>query len=142
MRVTAEALAPEVIQRVRDEARATGDVERARCCSAALGLPIGDGALGLLDAATCRARLAEIVNNNLSCGLNTYGVVFEPVTAETVTADLDARDARRYRRLRVLGAAPCGTRDLNNGTVMCFTTLDAFVDADIAAHPSRGEASS
>lgn len=50
------------------------------------------------------------------------------------------QDARRYRRLRVLGAAPFGSPQLVNGTVMRFTNLDAFIDADIARQPSRGEA--
>lgn len=49
-------------------------------------------------------------------------------------------DAARYRRLRVLGAVPSTSPNLEAGTVLCFTSLDAFVDADIAAHPSRGEA--
>ncbi len=51
-----------------------------------------------------------------------------------------AIDATRYRRLRILGAAPFDTRDLERGTVMRFSTLDDYVDADIAAMPSRGEA--
>lgn len=72
--ITAADLEDRVICAVRDEARATGDRERSRCCSAALGLPTGDGAGGLLDRETCRARVAVIVSHNLSCGLDTYGV--------------------------------------------------------------------
>lgn len=49
-------------------------------------------------------------------------------------------DAQRYERLRVLGVAPCGTKQLESGTVLRFQNLDDFVDADIAASPSRGEA--
>lgn len=51
----------------------------------------------------------------------------------------DARDAARYRRLQVLGAAPGGSKHLDNGTVLRFSGLDAAVDADLRAHPSRGE---
>lgn len=51
----------------------------------------------------------------------------------------DSRDARRYRRLQVLGAAPFGSDELEHGNVLRFTNLDVFVDGDIAAHPSRGE---
>lgn len=49
-------------------------------------------------------------------------------------------DAKRYRRLRVLGAAPSTWQASVLGTVLCFTNLDSFLDADIQAHPSRGEA--
>jgi hypothetical protein len=49
-------------------------------------------------------------------------------------------DAARYRRLRVLGAAPCGSLGLAGGTVLRFSGLDGFVDADLRAVPSRGEA--
>lgn len=52
----------------------------------------------------------------------------------------DALDAKRYRRLQVLGCAPSTSKQLENGTVLCFTNLDEFVDADIKAVPSRGEA--
>lgn len=48
-------------------------------------------------------------------------------------------DARRYRRLQILGAAPYGSKNLDHGTVLRFQSLDAFVDADIDAYPSRGE---
>lgn len=51
----------------------------------------------------------------------------------------DALDAKRYRRLRVLGCAPDTSRYLHEGSVITFTTLDAFVDYDIETHPSRGE---
>lgn len=61
----------------------------------------------------------------------------EPVAAEET---VEVRDARRYWRLRVLGAAPYGTKHLDDGTVIRFTTLDSFVDEDIARNPSRGEA--
>jgi hypothetical protein len=51
------------------------------------------------------------------------------------------RDARRYRRLQILGCAPDGSRNLAAGTVLRFTNLDDFVDEDLNAHRSRGEAS-
>lgn len=51
-----------------------------------------------------------------------------------------ARDARRYRRLQILGCAPGTSKNLENGTVLCFTNLDSFVDDDLKWHPSRGEA--
>lgn len=50
------------------------------------------------------------------------------------------KDARRYRRLRVLGCAVMNTPQLNSGTVSRFTNLDSIVDADIDDLPSRGEA--
>ena len=51
-------------------------------------------------------------------------------------------DARRYRRLQILGVATGAEwdRHLQNGTVMRFSNLDEFVDADIRRMPSRGEA--
>ncbi len=52
----------------------------------------------------------------------------------------DSRDAHRYRRLRVLGAAPGGSPQLDRSTVLRFTGLDDFVDADLQAQPDRGEA--
>jgi hypothetical protein len=51
----------------------------------------------------------------------------------------DDRDARRYRRLRVLGAAPSTSRQLKQGTVLITTNLDAFIDEDLRIRPSRGE---
>jgi hypothetical protein len=56
-----------------------------------------------------------------------------------LTGALD-RDARRYRRLQVLGCAPDTWPGLEEGLVLRFTNLDHFVDADLAATPSRGEA--
>lgn len=50
------------------------------------------------------------------------------------------RDARRYRRLQILGCAPGESRQLENAAVLCFTNLDAFVDDDLRVHQSRGEA--
>jgi len=50
-----------------------------------------------------------------------------------------AQDAKRYRRLALLGCAPMGHPCLDRGTVLRFQTLDAFVDDDIRRHPSRGE---
>jgi hypothetical protein len=49
-------------------------------------------------------------------------------------------DARRYHRLRVLGCAPAYSKHLQDGSVLRFTNLDEFVDADIERQPSRGEA--
>ena len=51
-----------------------------------------------------------------------------------------ARDAARYARLRILGCAPAGTRQLEQGSVLRAQSLDAVVDADMKTHPSRGEA--
>lgn len=50
------------------------------------------------------------------------------------------RDARRYRRLRILGCAVHGTPVLDNGTVVRFTGLDEAVDRDLEWMKSRGEA--
>jgi hypothetical protein len=49
-------------------------------------------------------------------------------------------DARRYRRLRVLGCAVMDTPQLAQGMVSRFTNLDEIVDGDLRAHPNRGEA--
>lgn len=54
--------------------------------------------------------------------------------------EIDARDARRYRRLRVLGCAVASTPQLDHGTVSRFTNLDAIVDADLVKVEDRGEA--
>lgn len=72
--ITAENVTDELIDALRAEAREVGDLERSRCCSAALGLPTGDGALGLLDQQVCRARVAVILENSRQCGtLHYYG---------------------------------------------------------------------
>lgn len=49
------------------------------------------------------------------------------------------KDANRYQRLRVLGAAPGNSKNLEAGTVLRFQSLDAFIDEDISHYPSRGE---
>jgi hypothetical protein len=49
------------------------------------------------------------------------------------------RDARRYRRLQILGCVVMDTRR-DAGLVSRFTNLDAIVDADLKAQPNRGEA--
>lgn len=66
--LTADTITDEQIRALRDESRAVGDQERVRCCNAALGIPVGDGALGLLDARTCRTRVAAILENARQCG--------------------------------------------------------------------------
>jgi hypothetical protein len=62
----------------------------------------------------------------------------EQLAAGQVPDDV-ARNDRRYRRLQVLGAAPCGSVNLLEGTVLRFQGLDAFIDADLRSHASRGE---
>ncbi len=64
----------------------------------------------------------------------------ENVLEEAETAKKDSLDARRYRRLRVLGVAPDGSKHLQEGNVMRFSNLDEYVDRDIRFMPSRGEA--
>lgn len=49
------------------------------------------------------------------------------------------RDAMRYRRLRVLGAAPGGSIHEEQGTVLRFTNLDEAMDADLERERTRGE---
>ncbi|MFA5899410.1 MAG: hypothetical protein WC829_09900 [Hyphomicrobium sp.] len=51
----------------------------------------------------------------------------------------DAGDGVRYRRLRVLGCAPMLSENLEQGTVLRFTNLDSFVDADLTNYPERGD---
>lgn len=60
-------------------------------------------------------------------------------SARTEWSDI-IRDARRYRRLQILGAAVHDTSQLANGTVVRFSGLDKIIDKDLAMHPSRGEA--
>lgn len=62
-----------------------------------------------------------------------------PAPKSEVASDIE-RDARRYRRLRILGVAPDGSQHLLQGTVLRVTNLDAFVDHDLSVHRSRGEA--
>lgn len=50
------------------------------------------------------------------------------------------RDAKRYRRLQILGCAVMDTPQLDSGTVVRFTGLDEIVDADLKSVPTRGEA--
>lgn len=50
------------------------------------------------------------------------------------------QDARRYRRLQVIGCAPMGSGQLALQQVLRFTNLDEFIDRDLKACPSRGEA--
>ena len=66
----------------------------------------------------------------------------EMETAADLAADeqADALDARRYRRLRVLGVAPSGSKHLEESNVMRFTNLDQYTDRDLRFIPSRGEA--
>ena len=78
--ITAENVTDELIRALRHEAREVVKVcrengenasdleERIRACNAALGLPTGDGALGLLDQHACRARVAAILENSRQCG--------------------------------------------------------------------------
>lgn len=49
----------------------------------------------------------------------------------------EQRDAKRYRRLRILGCAPVDTVQLEDGTVIRCQALDAFIDADLRLAPSR-----
>lgn len=50
------------------------------------------------------------------------------------------QDARRYRRLQILGCAVCGTPELEDGVVSRFSNLDKILDDDLKLHASRGEA--
>ena len=50
------------------------------------------------------------------------------------------RDAKRYRRLQIIGAAPYGSEQLEQGTVLRFSGLDEFLDYDLEVFKSRGEA--
>lgn len=52
------------IRMLREDARVTGDLDTSRACSAALGLPTGDGALGMLCAEECRERVAEVIHRD------------------------------------------------------------------------------
>ena len=60
--LTTETLSDDEIGTLRGEARIAEDHELARACSAALGLRISDGALGILDARVCRGRVVAWLN--------------------------------------------------------------------------------
>ena len=49
------------------------------------------------------------------------------------------KDALRYRRLRILGAAPGGSIHSEIGTVIRYDNLDDAIDEDIEEVPYRGE---
>ena len=70
-----------------------------------------------------------------------HGLEYAPATSNEAALELESvkRDAKRYRRLRVIGVAPYGTRELEHGLVGRFTNVDEFVDKDIADYPTRGE---
>lgn len=55
------------------------------------------------------------------------------------SAFADPGDVQRYQRLRILGAAPGGSKQLKDGTVLRFQALDDYLDGDIISYPSRGE---
>lgn len=65
-------------------------------------------------------------------------------TVEKIEQQLEiaaiVRDAMRYRRLRILGAAIGGSIHEQQGTVQRFTNLDNAVDEDIKNQRTRGEA--
>ena len=63
----------------------------------------------------------------------------DPVKQQSANAKQENIDAIRYARLRILGAAPYGTAQLEKGTVLRFQSLDALVDADINLYANRGE---
>lgn len=77
-------------------------------------------------------------NNPESFEYRTIYAISDYATAPAVGRE----DAARYRRLRILGCAPGESKQLKEGTVLRFTGLDVYIDADILAHPSRGEAQS
>lgn len=52
----------------------------------------------------------------------------------------DKLDATRYRRIRVLGAAPCGSPHFKNNTVATFTGLDKLIDQSIQEQPCNESA--
>lgn len=55
----APTISDERLREIRSEARAVGELELSRACSAALGLPTGDGCGGLIDGPATRRRIAE-----------------------------------------------------------------------------------
>ena len=52
----------------------------------------------------------------------------------------ESLNEKRYRRLRVLGAAPFNSKQLATGNLLRFQNLDDFIDNDLYHHDSRGEA--
>ena len=62
-----------------------------------------------------------------------------PVAVQPQEPQKPVADGVRYRRLRVLGCAPMLSANLAAGTVLRFTNLDGWVDADICSYPGRGD---
>lgn len=102
------------------------------------------------DRSMRRGREAEELRRGIEQAIEEFGDGDEKLTycLRRLLDNVNARDslafleqndadATRYRRLRVLGVRK---NEDNDGHVMVFTNLDAFVDADLKAHPSRGEA--
>lgn len=71
---------------------------------------------------------------------NAANEVTEQWNRRLAAAEPGEPDAMRYQRLRILGCAPSYTKHLEDGSVLRFTNLDEFVDADLKTVPSRGEA--
>lgn len=84
-------------------------------------------------------RLAEAIRVDEAQKAARIGVDVEARRAITELVQVADRDVRRYQRLRIIGVAPSSTKQLENRTVLCFQNLDDYVDADLRAHPSRGE---
>ena len=95
--------------------------------------------------ATLQAQLRQVEGERDTARHRVDELEAREIDVEILQGDLTTlrqfgEDARRYRRLQVLGCAPSTSKQLGNGTVLCFTNLDEFVDADLKAVPSRGEA--
>lgn len=106
------------------------DIDAATLIACALrGLAIGSGVRR-------QTTMGRIV---IDLGSFSSGKEPAPGLSSVPPSENDALDAKRYRRLRVIGAAPSSSVHLENRTCLRFTNLDAFVDGDIKIHPSRGE---
>jgi hypothetical protein len=91
------------------------------------------------DLARHEAEKAELRTEN-ECLSASCKAAAEQYDALRLRVEELERDAKRYRRLRVVGVAPYNTPELERGFVLRFTNLDEFMDAEFLAHPSRGEA--
>lgn len=118
----------------------TSDSPNSPCYPRAVLLGVGLGPSGKMHPSNIAAMLtveqATDLRERLTAAMGIDRPAPTPTPAPGLDLDAVERDAARYRRLCVLGV-PKAT---DESEMLRFTNLDAFVDNDIAAHPSRGEA--
>ncbi len=99
-----------------------------------------DGAmsnLALMRIAAHHRALGDVVELEHLSRIRNYFTDIAGGSGDTASAT----DARRYRRLRVLGVEIPNLQPAADGIgLKCFQNLDDVVDTDIRRNPTRGEA--